>query len=100
MAELMKVNTSDPAARPPASVASVQERVRKLCPRRKPPRRLKDEIDSDIFTSASGTLIRAMLADGLVDELHLFVYPLTRGSGPRLFTEGAAPAEFIHAGSL
>ena len=32
-----------------------------------------------------------MLADGLVDELHLFVYPLTRGSGPRLFTEEAAP---------
>jgi hypothetical protein len=23
--------------------------------------------------------------------VHLFVYPLTRGSGPRLFTEEAAP---------
>jgi len=34
-----------------------------------------------------------MLADGLVDELHLFVYPLTRGSGPRLFTEDAAPGK-------
>ena len=32
-----------------------------------------------------------MLADGLVDELHLFVYPLTRGSGPRLFPPEAAP---------
>jgi dihydrofolate reductase len=32
-----------------------------------------------------------MLADGLVDELHLFVYPLTRGAGPRLFPEEAAP---------
>ena len=32
-----------------------------------------------------------MLADGLVDELHLFVYPLTLGSGPRLFPEGAGP---------
>jgi dihydrofolate reductase len=31
-----------------------------------------------------------MLADGLVDELHLFVYPLTRGAGPRLFPEEAA----------
>jgi dihydrofolate reductase len=31
------------------------------------------------------------LADGLVDELHLFVYPLTRGAGPRLFPEDAAP---------
>ncbi|WP_129667861.1 dihydrofolate reductase family protein [Phytoactinopolyspora endophytica] len=52
---------------------------------------LKEEAGGDIFTSASGTLVRAMLADGLVDELHLFVYPLTRGSGPRLFAEGAEP---------
>jgi dihydrofolate reductase len=34
-----------------------------------------------------------MLADGLVDELHLYVYPLTRGSGPRLFPEHAAPGK-------
>jgi dihydrofolate reductase len=56
-------------------------------------RRLKDEVDGDLFVSGSGTLVRAMLADGLVDELHLFVYPLTRGSGPRLFAEGAAPGK-------
>jgi dihydrofolate reductase len=54
-------------------------------------RSLKDEVDGDLYTSGSGTLVRAMLADGLVDELHLLVYPLTRGSGPRLFPEGAAP---------
>ncbi len=54
-------------------------------------RSLKDEVDGDLYVSGSGTLVRAMLADGLVDELHLFVYPLTRGSGPRLFTEEAAP---------
>jgi dihydrofolate reductase len=47
----------------------------------------------------SGTLVRAMLADGLVDELHLFVYPLTRGSGPRLFPEEAAPAKLSLAAS-
>jgi dihydrofolate reductase len=57
-------------------------------------RSLKDEVDGDLYTSGSGTLVRAMLADGLVDELHLFVYPLTRGSGPRLFPEDAAPAKF------
>src|SRR5690349_13061916 len=55
-------------------------------------RRLKDQA-GDLYVSGSGTLVRAMLADGLVDELHLFVYPLTRGSGPRLFAEGAAPAK-------
>jgi dihydrofolate reductase len=57
-------------------------------------RRLKDEVDGDLYVSGSGTLVRAMLADGLVDELHLFVYPLTRGSGPRLFPDGAQPASF------
>jgi dihydrofolate reductase len=56
-------------------------------------RALKDEVDGDIYTSGSGTLVRAMLADGLVDELHLLVYPLTRGSGPRLFPEEAAPSK-------
>ena len=39
-------------------------------------------------------LVRAMLEDGLVDELHLFVFPLTRGDGPRLFPEDASPRKF------
>jgi dihydrofolate reductase len=51
-------------------------------------RRLKGEV-GDLYVSGSGTLVRAMLADGLVDELHLLLYPLTRGSGPRLFPDGA-----------
>ena len=54
-------------------------------------RDLKDEVEGDLYVSGSGTLVRAMLADGLVDGLHLYVYPLTRGAGPRLFTEEAAP---------
>jgi dihydrofolate reductase len=54
-------------------------------------RSLKDEGDGDLYVSGSGTLVRAMLADGLVDGLNLFVYPLTRGPGPRLFPEDAAP---------
>jgi dihydrofolate reductase len=59
-------------------------------------RRLKDEV-GDLYVSGSITLVRAMLADGLIDELHLFVYPLTLGSGPRLFTDGAEPAKFALA---
>jgi dihydrofolate reductase len=62
-------------------------------------RRLKEDVDGDIYVSGSGTLVRAMLADGLIDELHLFVYPLTRGSGPRLFADGAAPESFSLAAS-
>ena len=56
-------------------------------------RRLKAEVDGDLYVSGSGTLVRALLADGLVDELHLFVYPLTRGAGPRLFADGADPGK-------
>jgi dihydrofolate reductase len=54
-------------------------------------RRLKDEVDGDIFVSGSAMLVRSMLADGLVDELHLFVFPLTLGSGARLFLDGDEP---------
>jgi dihydrofolate reductase len=61
-------------------------------------RRLKDEV-GDLYVSGSGTLVRAMLADGLVDELDLFVYPLTRGSGPRLFPEDAEPSTLALAAS-
>jgi len=50
-------------------------------------RTLKDQIDGGIYVSGSGTLVRAMLADGLVDELHLFVYPVVLGGGARLFEE-------------
>jgi dihydrofolate reductase len=56
-------------------------------------RSLKDEVDGDLYTAGSGTLVRAMLADGLVDELHLMVFPLTRGPGPRLFPPEAAPGK-------
>ena len=56
-------------------------------------RKLKDQV-GDMYLSGSATLVHALLADGLVDELHLFVYPVTRGAGPRLFPDGAAPAKF------
>jgi dihydrofolate reductase len=51
-------------------------------------RSLKDRVDGDVYVSGSATLVRAMLADGLVDELHLFVYPVALGAGLRLFADG------------
>ncbi|MDQ6816038.1 MAG: dihydrofolate reductase family protein [Actinomycetota bacterium] len=60
-------------------------------------RALKDRVDGEIYVSGSGTLIRAMLADGLVDELHLFVYPVVLGAGERLFPDGSATAKFALA---
>jgi dihydrofolate reductase len=47
-------------------------------------------VNGKIYVSGSGTLVRAMLADGLVDEPHLFVFPLVLGSGLRLFDDGTA----------
>jgi dihydrofolate reductase len=51
---------------------------------------LKDEVDGGVFVSGSGTLVRGLLADGLLDELHLFVFPLVLGAGARLFPDGTA----------
>jgi dihydrofolate reductase len=62
-------------------------------------RKLKDEVDGDLYTSGSAQLVQAMLYDGLVDELHLFLYPITRGVGPRLFPEDATPGKLTLAGS-
>jgi dihydrofolate reductase len=61
-------------------------------------RSLKEQVDGDIYVSGSGTLLRAMLADGLVDELHLFVYPLVLGSGKRLL-DGVGASKFTLGGS-
>ena len=62
-------------------------------------RRLEEESEGDLYVSGSITLVRAMLADGLVDELHLFVYPLALGSGLRLFPEGEEQVKLALADS-
>ena len=51
-------------------------------------KQLKDSVDGDLYVSGSARLVRALLADGLVDALHLFVFPLALGEGERLFAEG------------
>jgi len=50
-------------------------------------RALKDEV-GDLYVSGSATLVRALIADGLLDELHLYVYPVAVGEGIRLFEDG------------
>ncbi len=51
-------------------------------------RRLKAGPGGTIFTDGSSQLVHALLADGLVDELHLLVYPLALGSGKRVLPSG------------
>jgi dihydrofolate reductase len=62
-------------------------------------RALKARVDGNLYVSGSGRLVEAMLADGLVDELHLFVFPLALGSGQRLFPEGSGPVRLSLSGS-
>ncbi|HEX6652299.1 MAG TPA: dihydrofolate reductase family protein [Thermoleophilaceae bacterium] len=54
---------------------------------------LKDQNDGALYVSGSGTLVRAMLSDGLIDELHLFVFPIALGSGARLFRDSDSPTK-------
>jgi dihydrofolate reductase len=50
-------------------------------------RALKFQPGKDIVTTGSITLVRDLMADGLVDEYRLFVYPVVLGHGKRLFAD-------------
>jgi len=49
---------------------------------------LKQQPGKDISISGSGSLVRSLLQDGLLDELRLMVHPVAVGSGKRLFEDG------------
>jgi dihydrofolate reductase len=53
-------------------------------------RELRDRTDGDLVISGSATLVRSLLRDGLVDELHVLLHPILVGHGGRLF-EDATP---------
>jgi dihydrofolate reductase len=50
---------------------------------------LKEREAGDVGMAGSATLVRWLLAQDLLDELHLLVHPLVVGSGQRLFEGGA-----------
>jgi dihydrofolate reductase len=51
-------------------------------------RALKAQAGGSILTDGSSQLVHAMLANDLVDELHLLVYPLVLGKGKKVLPEG------------
>ena len=51
---------------------------------------LKHEPGGDIGMSGSVSVVRQLLAAGLLDELHLLVHPIAVRKGMRLFDEGEA----------
>jgi dihydrofolate reductase len=52
---------------------------------------LKSEDGGDIALSGSVSVVRQLLAAGLLDELHLLVHPIAVRKGMRLFDEGESP---------
>ena len=53
---------------------------------------LKDQPgDGNIAMSGSVSVVRQLLAAGLLDELHLLVHPIAVRKGMRLFDEGERP---------
>ncbi|MBM3257488.1 MAG: dihydrofolate reductase [Candidatus Liptonbacteria bacterium] len=57
-------------------------------------RKLKSTNDRDLQVWGSGNLIQTLLKNDLVDKLCLKIFPITLGSGKRLFAEGTIPAAF------
>jgi dihydrofolate reductase len=51
-------------------------------------RALKEQPGGNILTDGSSQLVHALLEHGLVDELHLLVYPITLGGGKRVLPDG------------
>lgn len=60
-------------------------------------RDLKARPGRDIVTTGSITLVRELIAAGLVDEYRLFVYPVVVGRGERLFADahGVPPLRLV-----
>jgi dihydrofolate reductase len=62
--------------------------------------KLKDSEGSDIKVHGSGNLVQTLLKHDLVDELHLMTFPITLGTGKRLFGDGTIAAAFKLTASL
>lgn len=55
---------------------------------------LKQQDGPMLQVHGSGSLIQTLLKNDLVDELWLKIFPVTLGTGKRLFAEGTVPAAF------
>jgi dihydrofolate reductase len=56
--------------------------------------KLKERTDGNILVAGSGTLVATLLANDLVDELRLMVFPTVLGRGRRLFPDGIDRLKF------
>ncbi len=57
-------------------------------------KKLKQQEGSELQVHGSGNFIQTLLKNDLVDELWLKIFPVTLGSGKKLFAEGTIAAAF------
>jgi dihydrofolate reductase len=63
-------------------------------------KKLKDSEGDAISVIGSGNLVQTLLKHDLVDEMRLMTFPITLGTGKRLFDEGTIAAAFEMAENL
>ena len=57
-------------------------------------KKLKQQDGPDLLVHGSSGLIQTLLANRLVDVLHIWTYPITLGKGKKLFQEGTRAQEW------
>jgi dihydrofolate reductase len=57
-------------------------------------KKLKNQDGPDLLVHGSSVLIQTLLANKLVDVLHIWTYPITLGKGKKLFRDGTQAQEW------
>jgi dihydrofolate reductase len=56
--------------------------------------KLKEQDGPDLLVHGSSVLIQTLLANNLIDELHIWTFPVTLGEGRKLFQNGTQAAQW------
>ncbi len=57
-------------------------------------KKLKASNDPDLWVWGSGNLIQTLLKNNLLDRMHIWTFPVTIGTGKKLFAQGTQPERF------
>ncbi|HSX09911.1 MAG TPA: dihydrofolate reductase family protein [Candidatus Saccharimonadales bacterium] len=57
-------------------------------------KKLKHSDGPDLCVWGSSNLIQTLLKNNLIDRMHIWTYPITLGTGKKLFAEGTMPERF------
>ncbi len=57
-------------------------------------KKLKSSDGPDLLMYGSGNLIQTLLRNNLIDKMHIWTFPVTIGTGKKLFADGTQPERF------